>query len=228
MNKPNTPDQPSRRLISQGLGISLIATFFPGCSLGVMAGKMIMGDPLLPADFKTWTKVDLTKGKNTVLVICKAPDSVDEEYSTLAYDLIEGITQNLKLHGVKVINPDLVAGWLDEHGSTRLHPVRLAEDFETDYIIFIEVHSFSFREPNSPKLMRGQASGFIRAFEINEIDGHPHATTVYNGEFKSIYPQHQPISEQGRSSMIFEKEYLDRICMELSEKFYDHRPGTGF
>ena len=138
-----------------------------------MAGKMFMGDPLIPADFKNQTKEDLTKGKSTVLVVCTAPDSIDSDHSTLAYDLIDGITRKLQLHNVKVINPDLVAGWIDEHGSSHAHPERLARDFETDYNIIIEVHGFSFREPNSPKLLRGQSSGIVRAFEITEIGGRP-------------------------------------------------------
>jgi hypothetical protein len=231
MSRHTPSSRISRRLILHGLSAGLIgtaATALPGCSLGVMFGKMVMGDPLSPAEFRTMTKEDLTKGKKTVLVICTAPDSVDSDNSTLGYDLIDGITRRLKLRGVKVINPDLVASWIDEHGDNNAHPVRLARDFDTDYIISVDVQAFSFREPNSPKLLRGQSSGVIRVFEINEVDGHPLASTVFITEFKSTYPEHQPVAEQGRSSMMFQKEYMDRVCDQLAEKFYDHRPGTGF
>ena len=223
--------RPSRRLMLRTLGAGLIgalATALPGCSLGVMFGKMLVGEPLTPADFRTMTKTDLTKGKHTVLVVCNAPDSIDSENSTLSYDIIDGVTRRLKLNGVKVINPDQVASWIDEHRGIGNDPAEMAEEFDTDYIIYIEVQTFSFREPNSPKLLRGQSSGFVRAFEVTDINGHPRVSNVFASEFTSTYPKHSPISETGRSSLIFQKEYMDRFCTVLAEKFYDHRPGTDF
>jgi hypothetical protein len=218
-----------RRLILKAFGAGVcgaLVASLPGCSLGVMFGKMVMGEPLSPAEFKTMTREDLTKGKHTVLVVCTAPDAIDSENSTLAYDLIDGVTRRMKLHGIKVINPDDVASWIDEHGGIGSDPSELAHEFETDYIVFIEVQSFSFREPNSPKLLRGQATGFVRAYEVHEIGGRKRVNNVYGAEFNSTYPKHQPVSEQGRSSLIFQKEYMDRFCEMIAEKFYDHRPGT--
>lgn len=229
MHESSTFPRPSRRLMLQAIGAGVcgvLATSLPGCSLGVMFGKMVMGEPQNPAEFRKMAQTDLTKGKHTVLVVCTAPDSIDSENSTLAYDLIDGVTRRMKLHGIKVINPDLVASWIDEHGGVGLDPTELAHEFDTDYIVFIDVQSFSFREPNSPKLLRGQAAGFVRAFEVTEIGGHRRVHNVYGTEFHSTYPKHQPISEQGRSSLIFQKEYMDRFCDVLAEKFYDHRPGT--
>jgi len=212
-----------------GAGVcGVMASSLPGCSLGVMFGKMVKGEPLTPSEFSSMTKCDLTKGKHTVLVVCNAPESVDSENSTLAYDLIDGITRRMKRNGVQVINPDDVAEWIDEHGGIGSDPTELANDFDTDYIIFVEVQSFSFREPNSPKLLRGQATGFVRAFEVEEIGGHRRVSNVFGKEFNSTYPQHQPVSESGQSSLIFQKQYMDRFCDMLAEKFYDHRPGTDF
>lgn len=216
------------KVLGAGLCSGVIATSLPGCSLGVMLGKMVQGEPKNPAQFRTMTKEDLTKGKHTVLVVCTAPDSVDSEYSTLAYDVIDGVTRRMKLHGIKVINPDLVASWIDENGGIGSDPAELANEFNSDYIVFVEIQSFSFREPNSPKLLRGQATGFVRAYEVTEIAGQPRVNNVFGTEFTSTYPKHTPVSEQGRSSLIFQKEYMDRFCDTIAEKFYDHRPGTDF
>ena len=219
----------SRRWALQALGLGIcgaISTTLPGCSLGVMFGKMVMGEPLIPAEFRSMTKEDLTKGKQTVLVVCSAPESVDAENSTLAYDLIEGVTRRMKRHGIKVINPDDVSSWIDEHGGIGSDPTELANEFDTDYIVFIEVQTFGFRQPNTPKMLRGQATGFVRAFEVTEIAGHRRVSNVFGTEFTSTYPKHQPVSEQGRTSVIFQKEYMERFCDMLASKFYDHRPGT--
>ncbi len=200
----------------------------PGCSLGVMFSKMLTGDPMIPAEFKSRTRVDLAKGKHTVLVVCTTPTSVESELATLKFDLIDGVSRRMKLNGVKVINPDLVATWIDEHGDAGPNPSDLARDFEVDYIIQIDVESFGLREPSSPKLLRGQSSGFVRVFKVEEAGPQRIAHNVYSNEFASSYPTHQPISEQGRTALTFQKDYVDRVCDQLAKKFYDHRPGTEF
>ncbi|MBS0203933.1 MAG: hypothetical protein JSS49_13595 [Planctomycetes bacterium] len=231
MHEQSTPRKIPRRLLIQAVSAGLcgaIATFLPGCSLGVMFGKMVMGEPLVPADFRTMTGEDLTKGKHTVLVVCKAPNYVDEDNSTLSYDLIDGVTRRMKLNGVQVVNPDQVASWVDEHGGVGIDPTELAEEFNPDYVVVIEVQSFSYREPNSPKLLRGQAAGYVRAYEVLEVDGHYRVNNVFVREFNSKYPKHQPLQEEQRSEIVFQKEYMDRFCDALAQKFYDHRPGTDF
>lgn len=231
MHEHSTSRGIPRRLLIQAAGMGLcgaIATSLPGCSLGVMFGKMVMGEPLVPADFRQMTREDLMKGKHTVLVVCKAPNHVDADNSTLSYDLIDGVTRRMKLNGIKVVNPDHVASWVDEHGGVGIDPTELAEEFDPDYVVVIDVQSFSYREPNSPKMLRGQAAGFVRAYEVTKIDGHHRVNNVFVSEFHSTYPKHQPLQEEQRSSIVFQKEYMDRFCDALAQKFYDHRPGTDF
>ncbi|MBC8117800.1 MAG: hypothetical protein H7062_25705 [Candidatus Saccharimonas sp.] len=221
----------SRRLWLRAAGGMLCGAMLcslPGCSLGVMFGKMLSGDPMIPAEFKSRTRVDLAKGKHTVLVVCTTPTSVESELATLKFDLIDGVSRRMKLNGVKVINPDLVASWIDEHGDVGSNPSGLARDFEADYIVHIDVESFGLREPSSPKLLRGQSSGFVRVFKVEEAGSERLAHNVYSNEFTSCYPTHQPISEQGRTALTFQKDYVDRVCDQLAQKFYDHRPGTEF
>lgn len=221
----------SRRLwlkATSGLLCGAMVCALPGCSLGVMFGKMLTGDPMIPAEFKSRTRVDLAKGKHTVLVVCTTPTSVESELATLKFDLIDGVTRRMKLNGVKVINPDLVAAWIDEHDGIGSDPSELARNFEADYIVHIDVEAFGLRELNSPKLLRGQSSGFVRVFKVEEVGAQRQAYNVYTNEFTSSYPTHQPISVQGRTAVMFQKDYVDRVCDQLAQKFYDHRPGTEF
>ena len=93
-----------------------------GCSLGVMAGKALLGDPKTPSEFRNRTGTDLTKGDKTLLVIVQTPQGVETELPSLDLDLIDSITRRLKLHGVKVIEPDRVAKWIDTNGGRFDHP----------------------------------------------------------------------------------------------------------
>jgi len=197
-----------------------------GCSFGVMFSKLITGDPLFPAQFKQMTGTDLTKGKHRVVVVCSVPAIVDEDLSSLNVDLIEGVTQRMRIHGIDVVNADAVARWIDDNGGVVTDPNAIARHFDVDYVAWIDVQAFSLREENSPALLRGRVQGFIRVFKVEEINRERTALSNYTNEFTTIYPSHQPISELGRSPLLFQKEFVERVCNQLAEQFYDHRPGN--
>lgn len=210
------------------LALALCALALGGCSLGVMAGKMFRGEPLRPAEFKSMTGTDLTKGKHRIAIVCSTPASVESDLSSLNLDLIDGITRRLKVHEVDVVDPDVVARWIDDNGGVVTDPSTMANAFDADFIAWIDVDTFSLKEDDTSKLLRGRTNGFVRVYQIQDLDGTKVALSAFNSEFTSIFPSHQPISELSRSKLSFQKEYIDRLCSELAVKFYDHRPGENF
>jgi hypothetical protein len=195
-----------------------------GCSLGVMFNRMITGDPMLPSQFKQMTGVDLAKGKEKVVVICSTPTSVEAELSSLNLDLIDGVTRRLKVQGVEVVSPDKVARWIDQNGGVVADPTAMANAFDADYVAWIDVEAFSIREPNSPKLLRGRSQGYVRVYRVETLSDEKIALAAFNSEFTTTYPVHQPLNETGQTAETFQKKYIDHVCDELAEKFYDHRP----
>lgn len=196
-----------------------------------MAGKMLTGDPLVTAQFKVMTGTDLTRGKHRVVVVCSVPAAVTEELSSLNVDLIDGVTRRMKLAGIDVVKADQVAQWIDDNGGVVSDPNAMARAFDVDYVAWIDLQAFSLREDvaresDQSHLLRGRVQGFIRAYKVEEVGDDRVALTAFNREFTTTYPPHQPVSEIGRSALLFQKEFIDRVCDQLAETFYDHRPGT--
>jgi len=198
----------------------------PGCSLGVMVNRMFTGDPLIDSQFKSMTGKDLTKGNDKLVVICSTPASVEAELSALNLDLIDGITRRLKVHGVEVVGPDKVARWIDQNGGVIADPTAMANAFDADYVAWIDVESFSIREPSSPKLLRGRSQGFVRVYRVEKLSEDKIALAAFNAEFTTTFPAQKPLSENSQTAETFQKQYIDHVCDELAEKFYDHRPKT--
>ncbi|HEY0982422.1 MULTISPECIES: hypothetical protein [unclassified Schlesneria] len=216
-----------KRLCLIGAAGSLVSV--AGCSkLLLGGGKILFGDPKITSEFTTLTRIDLSKGEHTVAVVCSTPESVESNASALKLDVIDGVSRRLKLNGVKIINPDRVADWVEANGGIGSDLTQLAQDFETDYIAWIDIQSFGLREPNSQNLLRGQTTGFIRVAKVEDVSGWRRPMMAYTREFALTYPQHQPISETGRSIIVFHKEYVARLCDMLAERFYNHRPGKSF
>ncbi|QDT30285.1 hypothetical protein [Gimesia panareensis] len=193
-----------------------------GCSLGVMAGKLFFGDPLLTCEFTKRTNVDLSEEQKKVLVICSTPESIRSDYPSLNYDLLEQITYDLKRQGIEVQDTGEVATWLDDNGGVWNDVDELAENFKVDYIIHVDIDEFDYREPNSPNLLRGKTFGTVAAYEVHEVDGIRRALSVFESDYTSEYPSHMPVSIEQESAKVFRKKYLDRIADQIGRFFYNY------
>jgi hypothetical protein len=208
------------------VALALASLFYvAGCSLGVMAGKAIFGDPKLPSEFRTRTGVDLTKSKKKLLVVVRTPQSLEGDLPSLSLDLIDSIARRLKLHGVNIVDPDDVAKWIDQNGGRFDHPSELAQHFDTDYIAVIDVEQFRLQDSNSPNLYHGTASGQMQVFEVQKIAGSKDAMQVFAGNFRNQYPPHGPVPGESLSASMFMKRFVDHLSDRLGSRFYDYRLG---
>lgn len=207
------------------MGVTLLLSSTGGCSLGVMAGKALFGDPKMASEFRTRTGVDLTKGEQTLLVVVQTPQSVDAELPSLSLDLIETLTRRLKLHGVKVIDPDRVAKWIDQNGGRFDHPSELAREFDTDFIAIIDIDAFQIRDNGSPNLYLGKAIGQMKVYEVREVAQAKEAFQVFGASFQNQYPPHGPVPAEQHSEKMFQKRFLDNLSDRLGSRFYDYRIG---
>ena len=210
------------RALTAGLFLTAVLTCLPGCSLFVMAGKMLFGDPKIKNALDLSSGVNLAKSGKKVLVLCSVPHSIQFDSPSLDVDILNGVTRRLKTRGIKVVSPDDVATWLDDNGEWD-DPAEVADELGAYYVIQIDLTRLSYNEDGAPNLFRGQAVGDLHGYEIREIDGTPRALEIYTQEFTSVYPRSHPVSADQKSAALFRKEYLDRLCHQLALRFYDHR-----
>lgn len=221
MTEPKLPRH--FRLVLCIVAISLTVSSLTGCSLFLMAGKMLFGDPKIASTFTERTSIDLAKEQKKLLVICRTPYMVENAMPSLEYDLTDGVLRRLKQKRIPTVSPDAVATWMDENGSSNNNPARLAKDFDCDFIAIIEVTSLRFYEENSRDMFRGHALGNIRAFEVKRMGNEKQAMQVYSGEFTSEYPQFSPVSIHSMSERVFQKQFLDSLSQQIARHFHDYR-----
>jgi hypothetical protein len=194
-----------------------------GCSLVVMTGKMLLGDLKQNSQFHDATHVDLAKANAKVLVLCSGNETIRADYAAVEFDILEGLIHRLKAHDItKIVSPNAVAGWIDEHGGRfdDLQPV--AEHFKAEYVIHIELSKFNCQEENSPNMLRGQAEGRVHAYKLDGTGAEKRLVEVMSSDFNAKYPQGNPISIDKKSAKNFQQEFIDRVCLQLSLIFYDH------
>ncbi len=194
-----------------------------GCSLFVMAGKMLFGDPLRTAAFHSATKVDLTKGEKSVLIVATTPQSTKNELPGVDFKVVEEVSRRLRVKGIKVYPSQKVLNWVDNRGGQWGTADEIAAKFDADFIVEIDVDRLSFREENSPDLFRGQAIGNVRAYEVVAAGDTRLASSAFSREFSCTYPTHHPKQAHQISEDTFRQQFLERVCTHIAQLFYDHR-----
>lgn len=202
-----------------------------GCSLGVMLGKMLIGDPMIGDDFKTFTGKSLSEEGRKVAVLCTAPESIKDNYASLQIELLRDVSRKMSIHEIDVIKPHLVARWIDDNGGETNDLGALAREVDADFIVDINVAQFSYREENSPNLFRGRCNGQVTVFEFKrDASKKPSGIPgkVYEKGFQSVHPTHQPVPADQTSELIFRKKFMDRVGDQIARLFYKHRAGVEF
>jgi hypothetical protein len=228
-NVPRVPVEVDRRPWSSCSGLLYAAALFAmtcnmsGCSLFVMAGKMFYGDPKVISPFHSGTGIEVAKDEQTVLIIFSAPESVKSEFPSIEFDLTEETIRRLKRREIKVIDPDDVATFIDDNGGYWHDEQDLADHFDADIIVHVDLDTFTCTEENSPWLLRGRAEGNLYAYRVRKIDGEKVASEIFVREITSTYPKQTSISTDSFSRSTFQKQYIDLMATYITQMLHDHR-----
>ncbi|MCA9051870.1 MAG: hypothetical protein KDA89_24195 [Planctomycetaceae bacterium] len=199
-----------------------------GCSLFVMAGKAVFGDPKMPSQFHAATGIDLTKTDDKVMIICDAPHQVLSQFPSLQIDLVNRVSRNLETHRIHVVPSGDVAGWFDDHGEWGDYS-ELGRAFDARYVIHMAMIDFQYRVPSSENLLHGNAEGQISVHEVmpatadrSRRDFRP-VRLVFDRNFSVTFPGSYPVPRDNRSDDQFLQTFLDRIALQIGQHIYDYR-----
>lgn len=213
----------SRRLILLVMAATMV---LPGCSLGVMAGKLFFDDPKMKSVFRKNTGTDLTKGEKTILIACSTSHQILSKYPGIRIDIVDKMSRILDTRHVKVVPADDVATWFDDHGEWGDF-TELADEFDADYVMHIDLKSFDVVVPDSPNLLQGKTEGRVTMLEIKTVgkdNDRKKASVAVERSFNVMFPTTYPVPRESRSEEMFTENFLDRISAQLARMLYDHRP----
>jgi hypothetical protein len=196
-----------------------------GCvNMGVMAGKMLFGNPKATSAFEQRTGISLRKQKRKVAVICTAPTAILSEFDGLGFDVQEEVARRMRLKEISVASDDDVTDALNRaHGRFDKDVLAGALD-DVEFIIHVDVEQFTATEDGNPGLYRGRASGVIYAYEVTrdlEKTARPRTDKVFFQEFNTTYPAAQPIAAENMSARVFHQKCVDQLAELVGRTFYD-------
>ncbi len=206
------------------LGVLALSITISGCSLVLVAEKVFLGMAPVTCAFTANTGTDLVEEEKLVLLVISAPPDVSANAGTISLDLMEGVSNNLRRAGVKLVDQDEVTTWLDDRGGDWGDAEEIAWAFDTDIILHVEIEKITFREDNSPDLLRGEAHGNIRAYEVTEESGEITVSEIYSDSLTARYPHLHPIMKHQMGERGFRKKFLTRLSREIARMFHNYSP----
>ncbi|HAA49986.1 MAG TPA: hypothetical protein DCE43_09705 [Planctomycetaceae bacterium] len=221
-----SPDRSCRFRPGLLIAMAVLVGTLPGCSLGVMAGKMLFGDPRMPAEFTMATGVNLVDSEHTVVVVARVPTYLSGDLATLEPDLITGVTDQLLRESIQATPADEVIDWIDERGTSDAVDAA-AEKFGTDFVIHIDLSTFENLEEKTSWLHRGRSAGTVTAFKVESVDGKKVPRMIFERGFDERHPRRQPVPVGEVSRTVFVRRHLDQLTNDLARKFHTHLPGAG-
>lgn len=202
------------------LGIALGLTFaLTGCNAVMLLGYLIGGPPSIEPDFNRQTKKSLTKAKQ-VAIVCYADKELKWDNESIDHELCKYVAYRLVSHKIKVIDPDRIHAWMDEHSDWD-KPSEIGEDLQADYVVYIDLKDFGLYEEHSQNLYRGRSDAIVSVFDVKDEGGH----SIYSRELSSRYPIQTPVSADTLPFENFKKLYLSRLSEEIGRLFYEHYSG---
>ena len=193
-----------------------------GCTSApfILASYLIGGPPSIEPDFDAKTHISLSEKERKVLVLCYAPTEVKWDFDAIDRELARHVSHRLAQNKIIVSDPEVVNAWLDQNSDWD-RPSEVGAAFDVDYVIFIELASYSLYEENSSNLFRGRCDAVVSVYEMDGNDGHK----IFEKELPSRYPVHSPVSTTEKSVYDFKRMYMSRLSEEIGWMFYEHYSG---
>jgi hypothetical protein len=175
------------------------------------------------------------KGKRVVLIAKTDPRTLTD-FPTIDRDIARNVGRTLreKVKRIDLVEQEKVWAWDKAHPNWS-NPSELAEKFEADMVVFLEIGEFQIQSPSSPELFEGKATVNVQVTELahpkdsrgREMRDMPkESKIIFNDEHVSSFPSRGPLpasADYNRGS--FKTKFIDLVSTELSWYFVEHAPG---
>ncbi len=199
---------------------SLLTT--SGCTQFMLLGVLLGGPPSIEPDFDKETGEGLDNPDYRVAVICFAPTEMKLSHPKVDLEVSQAVAFQLGKNDIPIINPDVIAAWLDQHRDWD-HAEDVGAAVKATHVIEIELAEFDLYEENSTDLYRGRTEAYINVYKIDENGGG--SDRLYSKELDFMFPTEVPRFAHDQPLTNFKMEYLSRLSEKVGFLFYERYSG---
>lgn len=210
----------SRRTIASAFLATALGLSAGGCSVDLFAIPYFLfaGEPRIDPP------VQLCKGRKDVrkvLVLAFADtgiqwgyQAIDAELTGLLIGQMDQADSRLELVPERAVREwkDRNSDWFDKS------PQAIGEHFDVDYVIYVEITSFTLNTTRNQYLLQGHCDILFKVWDVNK------EAMIFHDVFEREYPSNRQVELQDvASEEDFRRLFLRRVASELSWYVVPHR-----
>ncbi len=119
-----------------------------------------------------------------------------------------------------VVDPRDVEDFLQKSPDAQIDPKAVGRQFNADYVVYLEILEFQFRDPQQPQLLQGRVHASVAVFDMS---ADPFTTERYElAEVRCVYPEGTPFLMSATNSPLVREATYQKFAELVARKFYEH------
>ena len=122
--------------------------------------------------------------------------------------------------GTELVDPRDMDDFLQRDIDAQIDPRAVARQFDSDYVIYVEVVEFQIRDPAEPQFLRGRINASVTVF-----DAHADPDRHKRFELAPVlcrYPEGVPVLLNANNSPLVREQLYRKFAEQVARKFYEH------
>ncbi len=160
-----------------------------------------------------------------VVVLVWAPPETRFDYPHVRLELATHVADKLaaemktKQQKVDLVDPVRVEDFLQRNYDAQVSPNIVGVEFEADYVIYLELLEFQFRDPDRPQFLQGQIESSVVVHEVGKTAAAGKSLELM--PVRAIYPETPILLGPTNAPAVRWNTYL-KFAEEVARKFYDY------
>ena len=156
-----------------------------------------------------------------VVVACGPGIAFEYPYAGLDVARLSVLTLTESLKRVEFVEPGKIDKFQREDLDWLSMPIsQIAERFEVDRVLYIDLLQFTTSEINSVNLLRGYVTADVRVYES---DSERVDQASYQTEISVVWPEHGPLALSDAAQESVYRQTITLFGDKLARRFYDHK-----
>lgn len=141
------------------------------------------------------------------------------ELATYIADKLDYELSDRKLNA-EVVDPRDVEDFLQKNIDAQIEPLIVGRQFQTDYVVYLEIIEFQIRDPEQPHFLQGKILASVSVHDMHaDVDQRRQYELT---EVLTLYPENSPVLMNATNSTIIREAIYRKFAEEVARKFYEH------
>ncbi len=122
--------------------------------------------------------------------------------------------------GTRVADSRDVEDFIQKNISAQIDPQAVARKFDSDFVIYLEVTEFQFRDPHQPQFLQGKIGASVRVYDFRADPGRP--VTFELTPVNAVHPEGTPALFRSTNAPFIRETTYRKFAEYVARKFYEY------